>query len=74
MAGPCYSTAIRVRCQPELVELVGLGANKRGSKPSEYVRQAILAVLRLDGLELGQIGASEAQTNPEPSQSQPGAI
>ncbi|MEH2627070.1 hypothetical protein V1292_005125 [Bradyrhizobium sp. AZCC 1719] len=52
MADPVrYSETIMIRCQPEITALVDRAARARGSKPSEYVRQALLAGLRADGFD-----------------------
>ena len=50
MAEPVrYSDNVTIRCQPEITRLIDRAARARGTKPSEYVRQALLAGLRGDG-------------------------
>jgi hypothetical protein len=52
MAEPVhFSSTLTTRCQPEIAESVGQAASRRGSKPSEYVRQTVLAALRADGID-----------------------
>lgn len=46
-----YSATMQWRDQPEIVECVDRAARARGTKPSEYVRQAIRTTLALDGVE-----------------------
>ena len=46
-----YSDSLAIRCQPEITEAVNRAAHARGTKPSEYVRQAVLTGLRLDGFD-----------------------
>lgn len=55
-----YSDVLNVRCQPELNALVDQAARRRGSKPSEYVRQALQAALRADGLDPASLPARDA--------------
>lgn len=54
-----YSDSVTVRCQPEVAALVGRAAQKRGQKPAEYVRQALLTGLRLDGFDPAAIPAHD---------------
>jgi hypothetical protein len=46
-----FSDSITIRCQPEITGLVDRAARAKGSKPAEYVRQALLAGLRADGFD-----------------------
>jgi uncharacterized protein (DUF1778 family) len=47
-----YSDRLMIRCQPAVNELIDRAAQSRGMRPSEYVRQAVLTGLRLDGFDL----------------------
>lgn len=52
MADPVrYSETVKFRCQPEVSALVDQAARARGTKPAEYIRQAVLTGLRLDGFD-----------------------
>ena len=53
-----YSESITIRCQPEITTLVD--HSFKGSKPAEYVRQALLAGLRADGFDPASIPARDA--------------
>jgi len=55
-----YSNSVTVRCQPEVTALVERAAQRRGQKPSEYVRQALLTGLRLDGFDPADIAPRDA--------------
>jgi hypothetical protein len=44
-----YSDTVTIRCQPELTAAVNRAALRKGSKPAEYLRQAVLAALQRDG-------------------------
>jgi hypothetical protein len=46
-----YSETISIRCQAELTTLVARAARAKGQKPTEYVRQTLLAGLRHDGFD-----------------------
>jgi hypothetical protein len=46
-----FSDTLVARCQPELTVAVEQAARRKGSKASEYVRQAVLAAVRADGLD-----------------------
>ncbi len=46
-----YTGAVTVRFQPEVVALADQAARRRGTKPSDYIRQAVLAALRADGID-----------------------
>lgn len=46
-----FSDSITIRCQPEITALVDRAARAKGSKPSEWSRQALLAGLRADGFD-----------------------
>ncbi|SEB94561.1 hypothetical protein [Bradyrhizobium erythrophlei] len=46
-----YSEALTIRCQPEIAQLLQQASLRKGSKPAEYLRQALLTALRLDGFE-----------------------
>lgn len=46
-----FSDSITIRVQPEITALVDRAARARGSKPSEWTRQALLAALRASGLD-----------------------
>ncbi len=70
MAAVRYSDELRMRCQPELTLLVEQGARVRGTKPSEYARQRLIAGLRADGFDLALSYPAEPNANLEPSLSQ----
>ncbi len=75
MAEPVrYSDTITLRCQPEVSALLHQAAHRRGSKPSEYVRQALRLALQRDGLDPAQVGSAEPNASPEPPQSHREAI
>lgn len=57
-----YSATMQWRDQPEIVECVDRAARARGTKPSEYVRQAIRTTLALDGIEPTTNTASDPLT------------
>jgi uncharacterized protein (DUF1778 family) len=59
-----YSDSITVRCQPETTELVQRAARARGTKPSEYLRQALRTALQRDGINLAISPAADPKTNP----------
>jgi hypothetical protein len=46
-----FQTAIRIRTPGMLADAVARAANDRMTTASEYVRQAILARLKADGIE-----------------------
>jgi hypothetical protein len=46
-----YSDTVTIRCQPELTAAVNRAALRKGSKPAEYLRQAVLAALQRDGFQ-----------------------
>ena len=46
-----YSDSVTIRCQPEVTALVERAALARGTRPSEYVRQALRTALQLDGFD-----------------------
>jgi len=46
-----FSDSITIRVQPEITALVDRAARARGSKPSEWTRQALLEGLRAAGLD-----------------------
>jgi hypothetical protein len=54
--------SVTIRCQPEITALVDKAAHAKGTKPSEYVRQALLAGLRGDGFDPATIPARDAGT------------
>jgi hypothetical protein len=45
-----YSLPVSVRMQPEVVRLIDEAAAKQMTKPSEYLRRAVIAQLQTDGL------------------------
>jgi len=49
-----YSDSLTLRCQPEVSALIDRAALHKGCKPSEYVRQGVLAALRADGFDPSQ--------------------
>lgn len=52
MAEPVrFSESITIRCQPEIMGLVEHAARAKGSKPSEWTRQALLEALRAAGFD-----------------------
>jgi uncharacterized protein (DUF1778 family) len=57
-----FSDTVTIRVQPEITALVDRAARAKGSKPSEWTRQALLAALRADGLDPAQISARDAGT------------
>lgn len=46
-----FTDSMTIRCQPEIPALVDRAARAKGSKPSEWTRQAILEALRAAGLD-----------------------
>lgn len=46
-----FSDSITIRVQPEITALVDRAARAKGSKPSEWTRQPLLAALRASGLD-----------------------
>ena len=46
-----YSDSVTIRCQPEITALVDRAARAKGTKPSEWTRQALLAALRAAGFD-----------------------
>ncbi|MBR1145083.1 hypothetical protein [Bradyrhizobium sp. AUGA SZCCT0431] len=50
-----YSGTKAWRDQPEVWELVDRAAVAKGTKPSEWLRQAVRTVLRADGFDPAQI-------------------
>lgn len=61
MADPVrFSDTIKIRCQPEVTALVDQAARSRGQKPAEYIRQAVLTGLRLDGFDPVTDGSHKA--------------
>ena len=57
-----FSDSITIRCQPEITALVDRAARAKGSKPSEWARQALLAGLRSDGFDPAALPARDAGT------------
>jgi hypothetical protein len=55
-----YSDSVTVRCQPEITALVDRAAKARGTRPAEYIRQALLTGLRLDGFDPAAIAPRDA--------------
>jgi predicted transcriptional regulator len=55
-----FSDSITIRVQPEITALVDRAARAKGSKPSEWARQALLEGLRAAGLDPAAIPASDA--------------
>lgn len=55
-----YSETIAVRLSPAVGALVAQAAIKRGQKPSEWVRQAVLTGLQLDGFDPTSIDPAKA--------------
>jgi hypothetical protein len=55
-----FSDSITIRCQPEITALVDRAARAKGSKPSEWARQALLAGLRSDGFDPAALPARDA--------------
>jgi hypothetical protein len=62
-----YSDSVMVRCQPQVTALVERAALARGQKPSEYIRQALLTGLRLDGFDPAEIVPREDRASGESS-------
>jgi hypothetical protein len=52
-----YSDTITARCQPEVTVLIDRAARRRLTKPSEWLRQAVVAALLADGFDPAQVGA-----------------
>jgi hypothetical protein len=46
-----FSDTITIRCQPEITALVDRAARAKGSKPSEWARQALSEALRAAGFD-----------------------
>ena len=46
-----FSDSITIRCQPEITALVDRAARAKGSKPSEWARQALAEALRAAGFD-----------------------
>ncbi|MEH2517797.1 hypothetical protein V1279_003370 [Bradyrhizobium sp. AZCC 1610] len=46
-----FSDSITIRCQPEITALVDRAARAKGSKPSEWARQALSEALRAAGFD-----------------------
>src|SRR3954468_10694196 len=46
-----FSDSITIRCQPEITALVDRAARAKGSKPSEWARQALSEALRSAGFD-----------------------
>jgi hypothetical protein len=65
-----FSDNITIRVQPEIAALVDRAARTKGSKPSEWTRQALMAGLRADGIDPASHLAREQKTNPATPQSQ----
>lgn len=57
-----YSEALTIRCQPEIAQLVQQAALRKGSKPAEYLRQALLTALRLDGMDPAAVARSSRRS------------
>src|SRR5690349_25073743 len=57
-----FSDSITIRCQPEITALVDRAARAKGSKPSEWARQALLVALRSDGFDPATVPAPDAGT------------
>ena len=55
-----FSDSITIRVQPEITALVDRAARARGSKPSEWTRQALLAGLRAAGPDPATTPAADA--------------
>ena len=56
-----FSDNITIRVQPEITALVDRAARAKGSKPSEWTRQAILEALRAAGLDPATTPAGDAR-------------
>lgn len=56
-----FSDSITIRVQPEITALVDRAARARGSKPSEWTRQALLEGLRAAGLDPATTLARDAR-------------
>lgn len=46
-----FDSLIQFRAPENLQDAIGTAARQRGSKPAEYVRQAVMSALRADGIE-----------------------
>jgi len=56
-----FSDSITIRVQPEITALVDRAARAKGSKPSEWTRQALLEGLRAAGLDPATYPASDSE-------------
>lgn len=57
-----YSDSVTVRCQPVMTAMVARAAKSKGTRPAEYVRQALLTTLQLDGFDPTTVPARDAGT------------
>jgi hypothetical protein len=46
-----WQATLKARCSNQMAAAVNDAARRRGSKPSEWIRQAVLAALRADGVD-----------------------
>jgi predicted transcriptional regulator len=56
-----FSDSITIRVQPEITALVDRAARAKGSKPSEWTRQALMEGLRAAGLDPAAMPARDAR-------------
>jgi hypothetical protein len=56
-----FRRVLRVRTPQELSDAVARAADEQLTTPSEYIRQAVIARLRSDGIDLGLLRAEGAQ-------------
>ena len=62
-----FSDNITIRVQPEITALVDRAARAKGSKPSEWTRQALLEALRASGFDPASSPAGEADGSQRPA-------
>lgn len=55
-----FSSRLTIRTEPETLASIDRAAAGRGTKPSEYIRQALRTALALDGFDPGQPAPSPA--------------
>lgn len=55
-----YSGTLTLRCQPEVSALIDQASRAKGQKPSEYVRQSVIAALQRDGADPALVARSKS--------------
>jgi predicted transcriptional regulator len=46
-----FCDSVTIRVQPEVTEQISRAARAKGTKPSEWARQALIETLRADGFD-----------------------